>query len=317
MSENVAAVVIGRNEGPRLIAALRSVKTSVSRVVYVDSGSTDNSIEEARNAGAKVVMLDPQLPFSAGRARNEGVAALGQSMPRYIQFMDGDCMLDADWIRTATKFLSENSNVAVVCGRRRELHPEASVWNGLCDAEWDTPVGRTKACGGDALVRTSAFFEVGGFNSELIAGEEPELCFRLRAAGWAIWRVDAEMTRHDAAMMRFSQWWNRMRRGGYAFAEGSALHGANPERHFVREAQRALLWGLGIPFLAVLGTLLINSWWLTVFLAWPAQVIRLCPQLGFTRSLFLTIGKVPEAIGVLEYWFSRLLGAKRKIIEYK
>ena len=99
-----------------------------------------------------------------------------------------------------------------------------------------------RAFGGDVMIRAAALENVGGYRDDLIAGEEPELCIRLRAAGWRIWRLPYEMTSHDAAMTRFSQWWRRAMRAGYAFAQGAHLHGASPERHWVWESRRAWLW---------------------------------------------------------------------------
>ncbi|MCU0910141.1 MAG: glycosyltransferase [Rhodobacteraceae bacterium] len=313
----IAAVLIGRNEGARLVAALASVPPGVSPVIYVDSGSTDGSVAAAEAAGARVVRLDLTRPFTAARARNEGFAALGPDLPDLVQFIDGDCTLAPGWVETAAAFLAATPGAAVACGRRRERFPEASVWNRLCDAEWDTPVGQARACGGDAMMRAAAFAEVGGFAASLIAGEEPELCVRLRAAGWEVWRLDAEMTLHDAAMTRFGQWWKRMRRGGHAFAEGAALHGRPPERHFVREMRSALVWGLGVPLAAVAGVAAFGPWGLLALLAWPLQVLRLAPRLGLVRAGFLTLGKVPEAIGVAEYWLRRLRGRPAGLIEYK
>lgn len=313
----VAAVLIGRNEGARLLAALASIPGDVAPVVYVDSGSTDGSVAAAEAAGARVVRLDLSRPFTAARARNEGFAALGADVPDYVQFMDGDCTLDPGWIGVARSFLDGHLQVAVACGRRRERFPEASVYNRLCDAEWNTPPGRTRACGGDALMRSAAFAAAGGYDPGLIAGEEPELCVRLRAAGWEIWRLDAEMTRHDAAMTRFAQWWRRTRRAGYAFAEGAARHGAPPERHFRRETRSALAWGLGLPAVTLLGAALVSPWALVLLLAWPAQFLRLAPRLGPTRAAFLILGKLPEALGAVEYWWGRLTRTRRGLIEYK
>jgi GT2 family glycosyltransferase len=167
------------------------------------------------------------------------------------------------------------------------------------------------------MMRSTAFAQVGGFNATLIAGEEPELCVRLRAAGWEIWRLDAEMTLHDAAMTRFGQWWKRTRRSGHAFAEGAALHGQPPERHCVRETRSALAWGLGLPAAALLGAVLISPGALLLLLAWPAQLLRLAPRLGLTRTIFLMLGKTPEALGVLEYWWRSTVGTRRGLIEYK
>ena len=312
----VAAVLIGRNEGARLVAALAAIPAGVDPVIYVDSGSTDGSIAAAEAAGARVVRLDLSRPFTAARARNEGFAALGPDLPAYVQFIDGDCALAPGWIATATAFLQANPRAAVACGRRRERFPEASVWNRLCDAEWDTPVGQARACGGDALMRAAAFAQAGGFNPSLIAGEEPELCVRLRASGWQVWRLDAEMTLHDAAMHRFGQWWTRTRRGGHAFAEGAALHGTPPERHFVAETRRALLWGAALPLTALLGAA-VTPWALVLLLAYPLQIIRLARRLGLTRATFLVLAKLPEALGVLEYHSRAVLRRPAGLIEYK
>jgi len=311
----IDAVVIGRNEGAHLLACLASLQDQVRQLVYVDSGSSDGSVIAARDMGAKVVELDMSRPFTAARARNAGVAELGDDCT-LVQFVDGDCTIDPDWIPSASSFLQDHPDVAVVCGRRRERFPDASVYNALCDREWDTPVGQTKACGGDALMRLAPFRRLGGYRESLIAGEEPELCLRLRSAGWRIWRLDSEMTLHDAKMLRFAQWWTRARRAGYAFAEGATLHGAPPERHWVTEVRRALLWALGLPLAIALSTLM-TSWMLLALLIYPAQVLRLSRRMGPPAALFNVLGKFPEALGVADYHWHRVLGRRRNLIEYK
>ncbi len=323
-ASEIAAVLIGRNEGARLVRALMAVKGRVGCLVYVDSGSTDDSQAAARDAGAEVIALDLSLPFTAARARNAGIEALRalNRRPDFVQFIDGDCELRADWLPMAHEFLSSHPRAAVVCGRRRERFPEASIYNRLCDAEWDTPIGRTKACGGDALVRMAALDEVGGYNAALIAGEEPEMCVRLRAQGWEIWRLDAEMTLHDATMTRFAQWWKRSRRGGHAAAEGMALHGAAPERHGVAQVRRALLWGLALPVAILVLVFAVSPWALLLLLVYPAQVLRLAIRGGGRRAaweqaLFLTLGKFAEVQGVGGYWMRKISRSPAKLIEYK
>ncbi|MFN8830297.1 MAG: glycosyltransferase family 2 protein [Labrys sp. (in: a-proteobacteria)] len=321
---HVGIVLIGRNEGARLIRALAAIPADVTRRVYVDSGSTDGSIAAARAAGAEVVELDTRHGFTAARARNAGFTRLmdGGTVD-LVQFIDGDCELREGWIDTARAFLAANDAVAVVCGRRRERFPEASVYNRLCDWEWNTPVGEALACGGDAMMRSTVFQQVGGFNTRLIAGEEPELCVRIRQAGWRVWRLDAEMTLHDAAMTRFAQWWKRTRRAGHAFAEGAAIHGAPPERHFVAPTRRALLWGVALPAAALVAVPPTGGWSLILLLAYPAQVLRLARRAGiggresWEKAFFLVLGKVPEAIGVAEYWLRRLFRRPAGLIEYK
>lgn len=320
----IGAVVIGRNEGARLIACLDSLRGAAAAVVYVDSGSTDGSPAAAEARGATVVRLDLARPFTAARARNAGLAVLAAQRPApvYVQFVDGDCELRDGWLATARAFLDADPRAAVAFGRRRERHPEASVYNRLCDREWDVPIGPAKACGGDALMRLAPLLAAGGFRDELIAGEEPELCLRLRAAGWRIRRLDAEMTWHDAAILRFGQWWRRSRRAGHAFAEGAALHGAPPERHWVRETRRALAWGLALPAATLAAAALAPLGWL-LLLAWPLQIVRLARRDGPTRraawegAAFATLGKIPEALGAAEFHLRRRLDRRRGLIEYK
>ena len=319
--DRIAIIVIGRNEGARLEACLAAIPEGIAALVYVDSGSTDGSVAAARAAGARVVELDPAIPFTAARARNAGVAALTADghAPDYLQFIDGDCTLAPDWLAKASAFLDATPRAAVVCGRRRERHPDASVYNRLCDREWDTPVGQARACGGDALMRRAAFVAAGGFRDDLIAGEEPELCLRLRAAGWQVWRIDAEMTLHDAAMTRFGQWWTRARRAGFAAAQGAALHGRGPDRHGIAQTLRALVWGIGLPAVTVLAGLA-TPWALALLVAYPGQVIRLALRKGgdWEEAAFLTLGKFPEALGVLDYALRSLRGTRPvKIMEYK
>tara|TARA_R110002110_G_scaffold48601_16_gene144766 strand:- start:354 stop:1289 length:936 start_codon:yes stop_codon:yes gene_type:complete len=310
---SIAAVVIGRNEGARLIACLERLAGRVDRIIYVDSGSTDGSLEAAGDAGATVVALDMGQPFTAARARNAGLATLPDTVD-FVQFLDGDCALRGGWIETALRFLHDNPECAVVCGRRRERHPENSIYNRLIDLEWDTPIGPAKACGGDALMRVAALRGVDGYRDTLIAGEEPELCVRLRQAGWGIWRLDAEMTWHDADLTRLAQWWQRSKRAGHAFAEGAALHGAAPERHWVAETRRALVWGGGLPASILLAGIFVTPWAFILLLIYPAQVLRLSRNHGLSWAFFTTLAKFAEAQGALKYYLRR---GPARIIEYK
>ncbi|MES2435637.1 MAG: glycosyltransferase [Pseudomonadota bacterium] len=310
----IDAVVIGRNEGARLIACLQSLQGRVRRLVYVDSGSTDGSAAAAQALGAEVVALDMSLGFTAARARNAGLAVL--DAPEFVQFVDGDCEVQPGWLAAALAGFEKHRGAVVICGRRRERFPEASVYNRLADREWDTPIGPARACGGDALMRIAAVRAVGGYDASLIAGEEPDLCLRLARAGGEVWRIDAEMTLHDAALMRFGQWWRRMVRAGYAFAEGAARYGAAPERHWVTELRRAVLWGIALPVVVILAGLVHPIAWLLA-LIYPAQVLRLARRGGFAWGYFTVVGKFAEARGVISYWGNRVLQRRRGLIEYK
>jgi glycosyltransferase involved in cell wall biosynthesis len=319
-------VVIGRNEGDRLRRCLESIRHVTTSVVYVDSGSRDDSVELSRRLGALVVELDSDIPFTAARVRNAGFERLIQCHPtlEYVFFVDGDCEVSDGWLAKAEAFLRDHPQVAVVWGMRRERFPRRSIYNMLCDIEWNSyPVGETRGCGGDAMMRASIFRQLNGYRPDLICGEEPELCVRFRQAGWRVWHLDTEMTVHDAALYHFSQWWKRMLRGGYAFAQGVALHGAPPERHWVRESRRIWMWGAFIPICAIVFTVAFKEWGLLVLLLYPLQVMRLALRgKRSTRENWwyagaIVLAKFPEVLGQIKYFVNRVRSEQPRLIEYK
>jgi GT2 family glycosyltransferase len=317
-------VAIGRNEGDRLVRCLRSL-SNASKVVYVDSGSSDNSVREAKSLGADVVELDPAMPFTAARARNAGFERLRQLAPelQYVQFIDGDCEMATGWSDASVSFLEVTSDVAAVCGILREREPEKSVYNWLCQQEWNGSVGEISACAGNVMHRAAALVAVGGYRENVVAAEEDELCLRLRAKRWKIWRLNNEMASHDAAMTHFAQWWRRSMRTGYAFAQGAALHGASPERHFVRQFRRAFIWGVLIPLACLAGILAWGPTALVLLAIYPLQVLRLVtvgagPLRDRARlALFHVLARFPEGLGVLRFTRDRVFERTPTVIEHK
>lgn len=319
-----AAVIIGRNEGERLKRCIQSTRPHFDVVIYVDSGSTDQSVEYAKSNGCLIVDLDTSLMFSAARARNEGYKKVQASEPNleYVQFIDGDCELQSTWPQAAKTFLDNNPEAAVVCGRRRERFPEKSVYNQLCDWEWAIPPGEIDYCGGDVLMRAKAFAEVGGYRDGLIAGEEPELCVRLRGVGWKIFCIDQEMTLHDASILKFGQWWQRAKRSGYAYAAGACLHGRTEERMWLRQSFRTWAWAFFLPLTVTILCSTIGLWGLTLLLAYPLQGLRQFAndsgqlQDRAIRSLFNSLSRFPELAGQLSFLVG-LVNGKHQLIEYK
>jgi len=316
----LGVVTIGLNEGERLKRCLSSLPAD-ARVVYVDSGSSDGSVQLALLAGAAVVKLDLARPFTAARARNEGLARLIGEAPetQYVQFLDGDCELEEAWLSPAVAFLEKNPSVAVACGRRRERLRAASLYNAWMDEEWDTPIGPAASCGGDALMRVSAICEAGGYDDGIIAGEEPELCARLRELGWAIHRLDLPMSVHDANMHRFRQWWLRAVRSGYGYAQvWCKTASCRTGRLYSRELLRAFGWTLGVSALA-LGFALVagGEWMLFGAGLWGIQFLRLARRDGVRKAAHLMLGKWAEIFGVSRFAAAALLRRERRAILYK
>lgn len=326
MSSNniTGAVIIGRNEGNRLKKALQSVINRCDCIVYVDSGSTDDSVVLAKKLGVECVQLDLKIPFTAGRARNEGFLHLLNVFPKiqFVQFIDGDCEVVDGWTTTATNFLNSNQNTAIVCGRRRERFPKNSIYNQLCNIEWNTPIGLAQSCGGDFMVRVSVFKEINGFNPAVIAGEEPDMCFRIRKINWKIYRLDAEMTLHDANITKFSQWWRRCVRSGHAYAEGAFRYGNSKELFRVRECIRILVWAFVLPAGTVLSSIY-SVYFIFIILIYPIQFIRIgfkTPKdspIRWSNSFYLLLSKFPEMQGMIKFLFNRIFNATSRIIEYK
>lgn len=322
MSEpRLGIVAIGRNEGDRLVRCLRSLQGCGYPVVYVDSASTDGSPAAARSLGAQVVALDMGTPFTAARARAAGFAELCRIQPEidFVFFLDGDCETEPGFIDKAINFLDQNPDAAVVCGRRRERFPEASPYNRLMDQEWDTPVGEAEACGGDAIYRCRPYRAVGGFDTRMLAGEEPELCARLRAAGWTIQRLDLPMTIHDAAMHRFSQWWRRAIRSGMGYAQAFAQTrhcdgGGLYRRHLIR----AMVWAGALPAVSVALAIVVEP---ILAAIWPVLTIlrflRLALRDGTFRALLATMGSYAELAGMLRYYSRAMAGHTGSTVEYK
>jgi glycosyltransferase involved in cell wall biosynthesis len=324
MSTRLGFVIIGRNEGTRLGRCLRAALSISQHVIYADSASTDGSPELAARLGVTVVALPADGQLSAARGRNAGYAELKNRFPECesVQFLDGDCILQPGWIEAALSFLQERSEVGVVCGRRFEAHPDASIYNALCDAEWNTPVGEATECGGDALVRTKAFDQVGGYRSTLRAGEEPEMTARMRAVGWKIWRIDVPMTEHDAKILSLGQWWRRTQRGGYGYAQAWEATKHLPERLYGRNLRSAMTWAFVIPLLVVVAAVAARM--PLILLALPilyaAQLTRIgirtrdSGRMRWIGAGLILLAKFPEAIGAMRYFLSR--GA-RTVPEYK
>jgi GT2 family glycosyltransferase len=319
----IGVVIIGRNEGQRLINCLNSVDPKKNVAVYVDSNSTDNSVGLAKSMGAVVLNLDMTKPFSAARARNFGWQHLisQHCEIEYIQFIDGDCELQPKWLKQAHHFLDNNKEYAIVCGRRRERFPEATFYNQFCDDEWNTPIGDALSCGGDALIRTICLQEVGGYKNFFVAGEEPEMCYRLRQNNWKIYRLDEEMTLHDANITRFTQWWKRANRAGFAFALSAKEHGKDYEKFGVHRTLRSLVWS-GL-LLSVLLLSLFSPLILLTLLVFPLQIVKMFLKqkektlYGLKSCVFLMLSKLPEALGVLELIIKTLRKKDYTIIEYK
>ena len=335
LMRELGVVVIGRNEGERLRRCLEAISPQAVNTVYVDSGSTDGSVATAHIHGAEVVELDMSIPFCAARARNAGYQRLLESHPQlsYIQFIDGDCEIIGDWMLFAVESLLNRPDHAIVAGWLRERSPEISIYNRLGDLEWNfAGAGEVEAVGGIFMIRREAFDSVGGFDSTVAAGEEPELCQRLIRKGWRLVRLDRDMALHDLAMTRFGQWWRRMVRSGYGSMDVAQRFGV---ANFARNNARVRIWSAWLALLLAAGVVAVGAVpdsrmpiliVLLIFAVWPAQWLRIALRtwrkgqplpIAAAYAYFITIAFLPQIVGQIMYCADRLRNRSFRLVEYK
>ncbi len=334
---NAGAVVIGRNEGDRLLRALQSLLGRVREVVYADSGSTDGSAEKAAALGARVVKVQGP-PFTAAMGRQTGLDTLLEVHPdlEFVQFVDGDCVVDPAWLDAAVAFMRSHHKAGAISGRRREEFPGLTLYNALIDIDWIASPGPAAYPGGDSFCRVAALKAVKGWSVDLIAGEDPDLGFKMTAAGWEVHRLQNEMTLHDVRMNSFHAYWTRALRAGYCYAQVGWKHRFGAGKAWVKRTKSALVYGLGIPALFCLGLLvsivphpvtrlggvglvLLAS----ILLAKLALALsKHCARLGVRPPLsgeyvrHNIACKLAQAVGVLRYYRDATFGKPGKLIEY-
>ena len=323
----LSVVIIGRNEGDRLERCILSAQGiegwSATELLYVDSGSTDGSPERAAQLGATVLPLPPGT-FTAARARNLGWR---HAHGEYVLFLDGDTILNEAFPLYALEELRKSADNAAAWGHRREICPCLSVYVRVLDMDWVFAPGETLYFGGDVLVRRASLEAVDGFDEKLIAGEEPEMCRRMRTLGWHIQHIDVPMTLHDLAITRFSQYWRRSQRAGYAFAAVSERFKRTAEPFWLDEVQRnrvrGLFWLLSPLAALVLSAALFSLWpiaiWLLLLLAFAGRTAWLNRWKPAEASTLLLYGvhshlqQIPILFGQLQFLRNR----DKALIEYK
>ncbi|MCA9654213.1 MAG: glycosyltransferase [Myxococcales bacterium] len=305
--------VIGRNESARLHSSLSSLDGRGEHRVYVDSDSTDDSVAIARCfEGFEVVQITERQLCTAARGRNLGFARLRAHSPelRFVQFVDGDCVITQGWLDVAMATLRERPEVAIVAGRLREHYRDRNVYHRLADMEWGSGgVGEVDSVGGIFMIRAEVFAEVGGMNPWMAQGEEAELARRVRGRGHRVVRLPDEMGHHDIAIERFGQWWTRAVREGRATAESVRRNGLS-DHHSIRHLISMAFWGAGLPTAAatlVLPSLGLSSGLLAGYGMLWHRVRRHRMELGDTpedASLYASatvLGKIANATGVAGY----------------
>jgi len=315
----IGVVIIGINVRNYLTDCISSVQSAdypqeLLEIVYVDGGSRDDSPQIAKSfAGVNVIELKDRHP-TPGRGRNAGWQAMSTPL---IQFMDADTILHPDWFKQALPMLKDKT--AAVCGHRRETYPSNNFYHILTDMEWHYETGPCRYFGGDVLVDRAALEKTSGFDDQLVAGEDPDLSYRIREKGWQIVRIDTPMTTHDINMSTFGQYLKRAYRSGYAYAEIGLRFILNKEKLWLKELIRVTAKAL-LPLGLVIAGILLGTVWAGLLLG---LLVLLRPMFSLGR-LKRTYGQTwkhtmiyavhsacvvfPQFFGVLRYLLGKAIG---------
>lgn len=313
---DISFVVIGYNESAHLRACLESVRSADLdgiryELLYVDGGSTDDSLNIAASCGVDRV-LGGDRRRRAAENRNLGA---NDSRGTYIQFLDGDMQLEPTWPKRGLRYLQERSEVAVVCGRLREVNPGYLFQ--VIQLDWVQREGAVETCGGAALFRREPFHEAGAFPEDVAYGEEPLLCWRIRnVLKREVHFWTEPMALHDIGFSGIRDYWRQYSRNGATYIEIAVRCAGTEDPYWTRDTITNFAWASGILamlafFAAGTDTLRIGLA-ILVFLVGVRKVVQTRRRgvswtiaLGYTAHVYGS--KIPLAYGQLRWLLERAL----------
>lgn len=309
----ISVIAIGKNEEGMIGRCLRSILASEYppdklEVIYVDSGSSDRTVEVASGYPVRVLQMDPEDANPAS-ARNEG---LKQASGEFLQFVDGDMILHPRWLTQALKYFGDQ-RIACVVGEVRELEPHKSIYNRWLDLSWKArESGFVSSPWGGGLFRRRLLLEIGGYDSALTTAEEIELGYRLRRRGYRILSIPLPMTYHNAEVRSFKEFWHRCLRDGYGEIEVLRRCQGLREKMSRRYTLLSDLQ-IGLFFSSILAVSAMGFYWGTgvVLLAALFLIIRKALLFngsfkeGLLYSTFLYLSKIPMFLGQIKGLYPR------------
>lgn len=260
----LTVIIIGRNEELHIERTLQSVLKGTSEIhdveiMYVDSASTDRTLEIAAAYPVKILKLKSYWPLSASAGRYVGSL---NSNSQYILFIDGDTVLFKSWLKRGLQIMEDNSQIAGLAGMVHEI----------CESDEGKPIKLYKNrherkkdfmsvhnFGGIGLYRSSILEQVGTFNPYLSVDEERELGMRIRKAGYELIQILQPMAiTYGPERETFQEVYRRFKYNLYTFGrtwrycavQGFFFQYARERMGFVIQTIIALWF---MPFLLIIG----------------------------------------------------------------
>lgn len=197
MNEKVSIVIIGRNEergigecvGAALVAA---EQIGGAEIIFVDSASTDKTVEIVKSLGVRVISMKPTMKLSPSAGRFVGSQyANGE----FILFLDADTLVYKDFLPAAIKQFEKDESIGGINGFLDDLGEKGELlndveerFNEITDVKWL----RGPCC----FYRREALQKSGSFNPYLAVEEEAELGLRLIKNGWKLKLMPISMACH-------------------------------------------------------------------------------------------------------------------------
>jgi GT2 family glycosyltransferase len=310
-------VIIGKNAAASISTVIESVLAGkpahlASEVLYVDSASTDCTIEIVRRYPVTILQLDPRQPLCAAAGRFIGSR---HASGEYICFLDSDMKLVAGWLEKALAAVEQDSRIAAITGVVIDTTPGANQdeCRVVSDSAWHGQLADVPCVGGAALFRRSLLQSVGGWNPYMVSEEEPEVCLRLRASGYRIVRLNLPIACHySPPLNRISTLLARRKRRLYLgvgqmiryHLTDKLLVACLVERGYGLIGAMAVLAGISV---AILWLLTGNAAWLFGYsasfglvLTWDSIRSR-----SLYRPLFHLLGRALALEGMVKGFFMR------------
>ncbi len=207
-----AAIAVRDREGSRL-----------ARILLVDDGSTDGTLDEARTRGIETLASGGR---GAGAARNVGWR---QATTPIVWFVDSDCVAEPDALERLLPHLAD-PQVAGVSGTY-SIDPKASLLERLIHEEIMVRHARMPEetdflATYDVLYRREVLEALDGFDERYLKGQDAEFAFRALEAGHRLRFERASKVMHFHAD-RLSRYLKVQRQQGYWRV---ALHLEHPGR---------------------------------------------------------------------------------------
>jgi glycosyltransferase involved in cell wall biosynthesis len=200
LTPKLSIVLIGRNEEQFISKSIESALSCRklfpdTEIVFVDSASTDRSIEIAMNYPIRIIQLRPEWRLCVAAGRYLGFL---HSHGEYVLFCDGDAQLEPNWVDQAIQFMDTNAEYGGVAGVLDEEYVDryGTRHGGATNVFGQNLLSVRQDCkllGGIAMYRLKAMQLAGPVNPHLPTAEDHELCMRIRNQGFKLARIQGRM----------------------------------------------------------------------------------------------------------------------------